>query len=129
VPEPTLRPEALHGLAGEIVAAIDPFTEADPVAVLAQLLVAFGNAVGRAPYFRVGATEHHVNEYVVLIGATSRGRKGSAWDEVRALLAEVDEEWADDRVRSGLSSGEGLVWAVRDPITDVDRKKRADSNY
>ena len=33
-----------HGLAGEIVQTIAPHTEADPVAILAQLLVAFGAA-------------------------------------------------------------------------------------
>src|SRR3954451_14479263 len=40
-------PAAYTGLAGEIVAAIAPHTEADPVALLAQLLVAFGAAAGR----------------------------------------------------------------------------------
>lgn len=37
-----------HGLAGEIVSTIAPHTEADPVTILSQLLVAFGAAVGRA---------------------------------------------------------------------------------
>ncbi|MEW6298668.1 MAG: hypothetical protein AB1671_13105, partial [Thermodesulfobacteriota bacterium] len=31
-PWPSLAEEALHGLAGDIVRTIDPFTEADPVA-------------------------------------------------------------------------------------------------
>jgi hypothetical protein len=29
----------------------------------------------------------------------------------------VEEEWHRDHIVSGLSSGEGLIWAVRDPIT------------
>src|SRR4029079_7044940 len=29
----------------------------------------------------------------------------------------VDEEWTNTRVLNGLSSGEGLIWAVRDEIT------------
>ena len=46
---PTLRTEAFCGLAGKIVETIAPCTEADPVALLIQILVAFGNAVGRGP--------------------------------------------------------------------------------
>ncbi len=117
---PELRPEALHGLAGDLVGGLDPYTEADQVAVLVQLLAAFGSAVGRGPHFCVGATKHRVNEYVVLVGETARGRKGTSWDEVRALLEGADEEWAGARVQSGLSSGEGLIWAVRDPITETN---------
>src|SRR5437660_378269 len=41
---------ALTGLAGEIVRTIEPHTEADPVAILLQFLVAFGNVVGRNPF-------------------------------------------------------------------------------
>ena len=31
---PALEPEALHGLAGKFIKTIEPYTEADPVAVL-----------------------------------------------------------------------------------------------
>ena len=33
----------------------------------------------------------------------------------RAVLGKVDGEWATHRVTSGLSTGEGLIWHVRDP--------------
>ena len=39
--------EAFHGLPGAIVAKIAPNTEADPVAILTQLLVACGPLLGR----------------------------------------------------------------------------------
>ena len=32
------------------------------------------------------------------------------------LLHPVDDVWRDQRVKSGVSSGEGLIWATRDPI-------------
>jgi primase-polymerase (primpol)-like protein len=51
-PEPP-APEAYHGLAGDIVHTIAPHTEADPVSILVQTLVAFGNAAGRAAHFWV----------------------------------------------------------------------------
>ena len=38
---------------------LEPETEADPVAILSQLLVAFGAAVGRGAFFQVEATRHH----------------------------------------------------------------------
>ena len=42
---------AYYGLAGDVVRAIAPHSEADPLALLLQYLTAFGNAVGNAPYF------------------------------------------------------------------------------
>lgn len=105
---------AYHGLCGEIVGTIAPHTEADPVAILAQLLVAFGAAVGRGAWFQVEATRHHPNEFLVLIGDSARARKGSSWDHVHRLIAGADPAIAS-RILTGLSSGEGLIWSVRDP--------------
>ena len=64
------------GLAGQIVAAIAPHTESDPVALLTQLLVFFGNAVGGAPHFMVEADRHAVNLFLVLVPRDApRGRR------------------------------------------------------
>jgi hypothetical protein len=103
-----------HELLGEIVNRIAPHTEADPVAILTQLLVAFGAAAGRGAWFTVEATPHHANEFMLLVGDSSKARKGSSWDHVRRLLNTVDASIAQ-RTLTGLSSGEGLIWAVRDP--------------
>ncbi len=103
-----------QGTLGAIVGAVEPHTEADPVAVLAQLLVGLGNLIGGGPYYRVGGTQHRINEYVALVGRTAGGRKGTAFDEAMRLLAAVDEEWGRERIQGGLASGEGLIHAVRD---------------
>jgi hypothetical protein len=113
---PEADPAAFYGLAGDIVRRIEPTSEADPVALLVQFLAAFGSACGRGPFFAVEATRHHLNLFALVIGNTSRGRKGTAWRNIRAPMAEADEAWAAGRILSGLSSGEGLIWAVRDPI-------------
>src|SRR5436309_6817333 len=63
-----LQPEAYHGVAGELVHAIEPHTEADPAGLLMQLLVAFGNLVGRSAYFPAGADQHYTNEFTVMVG-------------------------------------------------------------
>jgi hypothetical protein len=111
-PEP-LKPEAFHGLAGEIVRGIEPYSEADPAALLVQLLVGFGNLLGRRPYYRVEEDTHFSNEFLVLAGATSKARKGTSWTRIRKLLEQADPTWAT-RHMPGLSSGEGVVHQVRD---------------
>ena len=108
---------AFRGVAGEIVRLIDPHSEADPVATLVQLLAGFGSLVGRNAYFQVESTRHYPNIFAGLVGRSSNARKGTSWDNVRRRLADVDPDWERDRIQSGLSSGEGLIWAVRDPIT------------
>ena len=105
---------AFAGLAGEIVDVLAPSTEADPTAILVQLLVAAGSALGRHPHYRVGAARHGTNEFAILVGPSGSGRKGSSWDAVGAVVATVDEAFVTDRVAGGLSSGEGLIYHVRD---------------
>jgi len=107
-------PQAYHGLPGQVVAKIAPNTEADPVAILVQLLVACGALIGRGAYFQVEATRHHPNEFVVLVGDTARARKGSSFDHVSKLMSAADPGFPS-RLSTGLSSGEGLIWTLRDP--------------
>lgn len=111
---PELDDKALHGLAGEIVRTILPHTEADKVALLISLLAAVGNAMGRGAYMRVGADRHFLNLNVGLVGETSKARKGMSWNSNQDLLHATDPFWAEDRIMGGLSSGEGLIYAVRD---------------
>jgi hypothetical protein len=119
---PVLAEEALCGLPGDIVAEIEPHTEADRVAVLSSLLTAYGNAIGRGAYFRVGADLHHLKLNVALVGDTSKGRKGMSWGYPRELMRAADERWIDERVLHGLSSGEGLIYAVRDRLEGENKR-------
>jgi hypothetical protein len=112
-PEPPAA-DAFHGLVGQIVNRIAPHTEADPVAILAQLLVCCGALIGRGAHFQVEATLHHPNEFLVLVGDSAKARKGSSFDHVARLLGQADPAFPS-RLTTGLSSGEGLIWAVRDP--------------
>ena len=113
---PELDEAALYGLPGDVVRTFEPHTEADPVAVLINLLCAFGNAAGRGAFARVGTTEHHLKLFAGLVGETAKGRKGESWGPIRRLLEDVDPGWASERVMSGLSSGEGLIYHVRDEV-------------
>ena len=118
-----LEEAAFRGLAGDFVKRFLPHTEADAAALLFQFLVGFGNVIDRHAYMIADGAFHHCNINVVLVGQTSKGRKGSAWWHVLRLLKAVDEHWADECIASGLSSGEGLIWAVRDPITKTVPQK------
>ena len=104
-----------RGILGEIVSIIEPDTEADPIGILAQAIVGVGNLIGRTAHGRVENTIHYLNEFVVLVGESSIGAKGTAGDRAMAILREVDEEWATKRQASGVPSGEGLIELVRDP--------------
>ena len=123
-PEP-LSKEAYHGIAGEIVRAIEPNTEADPVAILLQFLAAFGNACGRHSYYQVEGDRHPAVIWPVLVGPTAKGRKGTALGRVREVMVQVDPGWTRDHIVSGLSSGEGIVHAVRDPVVNGDGEEVA----
>lgn len=114
-PWPAAPGEAVfHGPAGEFVLRTDPHTESHPMALLAQFLVAFGIATGRNAHYNVEASRHHANEFIVLVGPTSKGRKGSSWDHVEALMRDVDAGFVDHCIASGMSSGEGLIAEIAD---------------
>jgi len=112
--------EALQGLAGEFVRLVEPHTESDPVALLVQFLVAAGNVIGPGAYARVEGDEHPARLFAVLVGRTAGGRKGTSWGRVRRFFETVDRTWATNCARGGLSSGEGLIYHVRDGDDEKD---------
>jgi hypothetical protein len=111
---PVLSLTAMHGTAGEFCARLLPETESDQAALLFQLLTAAGNIIGPDPHYRVERSRHPCRLYVLLIGETSKARKGTSLDNIRAFFEDVDPEWHHN-IGSGLSSGEGLIHFVRDP--------------
>lgn len=126
---PTMAEQAFYGLAGEYVRLVEPHTESDPVALGVQFLTGFGNLVGRDAFIKVEADKHHCNLDAVIVGETAKARKGTSWGHVKAPLTAVDQSWRE-RVKSGLSSGEGLIYQVRDQITKmVARRVKGETVY
>jgi hypothetical protein len=123
-PWPVLDDAALHGLAGDVVKALDPHAEADPVSILVQFLTTFGNIIGNNAYYLVESDQHHANLFSVQVGASAKGRKGTAGGRVKAITRFADETWSEERTASGLSSGEGLINAVRDAVVKWDTKSK-----
>ena len=113
---PPLGGAAYHGLAGKFVQRVLPETEADPAALLIQFKTVFGNAIGRRPHAIADGSRHGSNLNAVTVGPTAKSRKGTSFAHVLRVFKHADPEWADGHITGGLSSGEGLIWKVRDPI-------------
>jgi hypothetical protein len=111
---PVLEQDALYGLAGDVVRLYEPHTEADPVALLASCLAEVGAMVGRAPHLILDGGYHPLLFWPVLVGKSSKSRKGTADKRIDALCQLVDDHWTRGECKGTLSSGEGLAFAVRD---------------
>jgi hypothetical protein len=119
-PDP-LPDSAYQGLLGDVARAVEPDTESDPAAILLQVIVAFGALIGRGPHVQVEGDQHHLNLFALLVGDTSKARKGTSWSRVREVFSGVSG-WP--RVVNGLSSGEGLKYHVRDALMKMERDKK-----
>ena len=95
-----------HGPLGEIVHPVAPRTEADPVACSARC------SPRSAPPWATCATSTRAapgaNLFVVLVGDSSTGRKGTAGSIAREVMNRAYPDWSQLMV-AGLGSGEGLV--------------------
>lgn len=116
---PTLPDAARYGLAGEILEAIEPHSEADPAALLVTLLATFGALVGAGPHALADGARHPACIWPLIVGQTAKARKGSSWTQVRRVLATADHGFAKDRILGGFGSGEALVDSV---AGDQDRR-------
>ena len=115
-----LADAAYYGSAGKFVQAISPLTEADPAALLLHYLAYTGILLGRKSRALIGMDEHPARHNVLIIGPTgSGGRKGTSETPNRELIKRVDPLMGS-RIKSGLVSGEGIVWVIRDPKRNAD---------
>jgi hypothetical protein len=110
-----LDADAFHGLAGRFARAVIPYSEGDPPAILCQALAMFGCLVGGEVYAIAGDAPHPARLNLLTVGVTGKGRKDTAGRPAKRLAAYADPAFTS-RFVQGLSSGEGVIWAVRDPI-------------
>jgi hypothetical protein len=123
---PTLSKKALYGTAGAIATKAAKVSEADAAGILVQFLIAFGNMVGRGPFTRASGDFHRANLNALIVGRTAKDRKGLALGIVRLILGWVDEDYAKHNIKAGLSSGEGLIAHVQDPVKRFQRPSAAE---
>jgi hypothetical protein len=126
---PQLENAALAGPAGRFVDLATRSSEADPAAVLITFLVRFGVEVGPEPFLYVGDAKHRARTMAVIVGNSSKARKGTSGKPVtrsfRMGLLEEHEIYLPAHTSPGpLSSGEGLIYAVRDPVMGFKTDKK-----
>jgi len=119
---PILPEKALYGFAGEFVELAARQSEADPAAILATFLTRFSAEVGSAPYMMVGDASHRARISAVIVGDSSKGRKGTSCKPVERLFSAIQ---TSAKTSPGpFSSGEGIIYAVRDAVKKWDDKNR-----
>jgi hypothetical protein len=124
--KPEMASVAYYGPVGEWTNIVAPHTEANAPALLISALVAIGALIGRSPCVVLDGARHGVNLFAILVGPTSSGRKGTAVARVRRLILELDNEF-ERNIKSGLASGQGIIYHVRDPKQSPDGKKLVDA--
>jgi len=115
---PELEADAFYGLAGDFTKAVAPYSEADPAGILLHTLLMSGCWIGTGPHALVEHQPHPPRLFVLQIGRTASGRKGTASSHPKLIFSDLEPDWMKTRVKSGLSTGEGLTYLVRDEQTE-----------
>lgn len=118
---PKLNKAALYGIAGEFVEEATKHSEADPAGVLFTFISAMGTVIGCQTYVEVGDTKHPARINSLVVGATAKGRKGTSAAPTKKVLDRLSEQLGIRCTPGPLSSGEGLIFAVRDASDLVDK--------
>lgn len=127
---PILHPDAKHGLAWEIAEAATENSEADPVAVLMTALTYAATYFGRETCTDIGDDPHHARLFTLIVGATSNARKGTSAACVNKISKRVNQLLSDQHlpipqfINGSVSTGEGLIKAVRDESDERDNTGR-----
>ncbi|MEW6558702.1 MAG: hypothetical protein ACOY3P_19735 [Planctomycetota bacterium] len=114
---PQPDPACLYGLIGDVARAGSDGTETNAYAIAANFMVYLSCALGRGVYLPIGNTWHHARLFCLHIGRSGRGRKGDAVSltlRIDQALRAMDEAFAPQIHRGGLSTREGLVALIHD---------------
>ncbi len=116
---PELHEDALPGLVGEVVALACDNTEIHPAAVLTTFLLRFSAEIN-GPYFSVGDSKQKARTNAVIVGSTSRSRKGTSTKPVERIFDGLEN--SAQCSPGPISTGEGLINIVRDEVMAYDKK-------
>jgi hypothetical protein len=131
---PRMPAEGFVPLVRAIVDAACESSEAHPVAVAANVIAFFSAMIGRGLYQRIGDTAIHCRPFILVAGKSGKARKGTAEATAREIHKRAcallrTRLGNDDRLRvhaGGLSTGEGVGWAIRDAVDADDNGKGGD---
>jgi len=130
---PTYDQAGFYGIAGEVAMLAAEHSEADPIAVYFSFLTAMATMLGRYKFLRVGDSKHYARLFVAIVGASSRARKGTSFKPVERIIRKVEEVFQKTAIglmeplviaNGGMSSSEGLIYAVRDEAEQTSGKDK-----
>lgn len=132
---PRMHEDGFPPLVLEFIEAGCSNSEAHPVAVAANVLGFLCSMIGRALFQKIGDAAIHCRPFQIIVGKSGKARKGTAETTVREIFRRADEilrkrQGNNDRLRihaGGLSTGEGVAWAIRDAREADDNGKGADA--
>jgi hypothetical protein len=120
-PRPRPAPTMFHGPLGAFALEAADYTEADPVAILAQSLAIFGVAANRNAHMLAGNDKHPAALFIGIIGATSKAGKGTSGAVALGLMLRVEDKL---RQLGGFGSGEALIEDLANEVTEGSRDTR-----
>ena len=131
---PRMAEEGFVPLLREIVDVACASSEAHPVAVASNVIAFFCAMVGRCVFQRIGDAVIHCRPFLLIVGKSGKARKGTAEHTVREIFKRADailRVWLtnNDRLRihsGGLSTGEGVGYAIRDSVEADENGKGGD---
>jgi putative DNA primase/helicase len=132
---PRMHEDGFPPLVDDISQAACAHSEAHPVAVAANVLAFFCSMIGRGIFQRIGDASIHCRPFLLIVGKSGKARKGTAETAVREIFRRADGILRrrlnnNDRLRihaGGLSTGEGVAWAIRDAREADENGKGADA--
>lgn len=113
---PVIQEGAYFGITKEITTKACEFSEAPKIGVFSAFIAHFSAMVGRDVYFPLGDFDLHCRPFQLLVGKSGKARKGTSEYLVERVFIEVNKLIAEPLAihSGGLSSGEGVVYAIRD---------------
>lgn len=127
LPAPVVSSAMEYGLVGRVMKEATEGTEVHPAAAGLAFLTFAGVSLGRTRYVRIGNDLHHTRIYGAHVARTSVGGKGMAIATTRRIrcacerghgvLSPICGNYHD----GGLSSREGLAYAIRDPSDELGK--------
>ena len=113
-----LNADAYIGILGDFIRLEAPISEGDPNAMLIAALAMVGSICGRTAYKTVEKNMHHPRLFITIVGESSKARKGTTTGRAFNFAKMIDPT-LETRLHKGVSSGEGLIEAIRDARSDV----------
>jgi len=123
---PQIKQEAFHSISSDFVNTATKNSEASKIAIAVNVMAFFCATIGRCICQWIGDNKIHCRPFFLIVGKSGKARKGTAealpkrvFQRVDELLREKEQNHLSLNVHSGgLSSGEGIGYAIRDPSTD-----------